>query len=159
MGNTLGHSAIGTATSFIKILIRGNKIQTFSSCTSRPEVCQYLVVQTSMDNISKKKKDSTSMAHEACDSKLRSVLRSPMHPRPGKLVSTGRAMVYYARSAAFSAEIKCLHCMATYLHRIVVILETWSQPGVRSCTMAFSAAIKCLHCMLGTTSIYNISIT
>ena len=53
-------------------------VQTFNSCTSQPDVCQYLVVQSPMDNMSKNK-PSTSMTHVACKSKLRSVVRSG-HP-------------------------------------------------------------------------------
>ena len=56
---------------------------------------------------------STSMTHVACESKLDSVVRSPMHPCPGKWVAIGRVVVYYARVAhAFSAGIKYRHCMA-----------------------------------------------
>ena len=44
------------------------------------------------------------MTHVACKSKLRSVVRSPMHPCPGNWVAIGREVVYYARAAnAFSA--------------------------------------------------------
>ena len=47
----------------------------------------------------------------AFEPKLRSVLRSYMHPCPGNWVEFGRAVVYYARSdQAFSAGIKCRHC-------------------------------------------------
>ena len=45
------------------------------------------------------------MTHVACESKLRSVVGSSMHPRQG--VATGRAVVYHAQMAhAFSAGIK-----------------------------------------------------
>ena len=47
-------------------------VQTFNSGTSRPDVCQCLVVQIPMDNMSKK--TSTSITHVACESKLRSVV-------------------------------------------------------------------------------------
>ena len=51
------------------------------------------------------------MTKEACKSKLRSDLRSFMHPCPGNWVAIGRAVVYCARAAhAFSAEIKCRYC-------------------------------------------------
>ena len=51
------------------------------------------------------------MIHVACDEKLRSVVKSSMHPCPGKWVPIGRAAVYYARAAqALSAEFKCRHC-------------------------------------------------
>ena len=37
----------------ISAVTRGHTVQTFNSCTSRPDVCQRPVVQTSMDNESK----------------------------------------------------------------------------------------------------------
>ena len=42
----------------------------FNSFTSRPDVCQYLAVQTLMDNMSKNK-PSTTMAHVPCKPILR----------------------------------------------------------------------------------------
>ena len=56
-------------------------VQTFDSCTSRLDLCYCLVVQTPLDNMSKNK-PSTSMANITCESKLRSVLRSCIHPCP-----------------------------------------------------------------------------
>ena len=57
-----------------------------------------------MDNMSKRNKLSTVMPHVACESKLRTVVRSSVHPCPGDLVATGRAVVYDAPVAqAFSA--------------------------------------------------------
>ena len=51
------------------------------------------------------------MTHEACESKLRSVVRSSMHLCPGNWVAILRAVVYYAWAAhAFSAGIKYRHC-------------------------------------------------
>ena len=39
-----------------------------------------------------------------------------MHPRPGNWVAIGHVVVNSARAAhAFSAEIKCRHCMARKL--------------------------------------------
>ena len=53
------------------------------------------------------------MTQEACESKLRSVLRSSMHPYPGNWVAIGHAVVYYAWAAReISAGIKCRHCKA-----------------------------------------------
>ena len=54
-------------------------VQTFTSCTSQPEVCQCLVVQIPIENMSKHK-SSTPMTHVACESELRSVVRSFIHP-------------------------------------------------------------------------------
>ena len=65
-------------------------VQTFNSCTIRPDVCQCLVVHTSIDNPSKNK-PSTSMTQVACELKLRSVERSSMHPRPRNWVAVRRA--------------------------------------------------------------------
>ena len=58
-----------------------------------------------------KNKPNSPMAHVTCKSKLRSVLKSSMHPCPESWVAIGRVVVYYARVArAFSAGIKCRHC-------------------------------------------------
>ena len=41
-----------------------------------------------------------------------------MHPCPGNWVAIGRAVVYYARAdQAFSAGIKCRHCMYGYFNQ------------------------------------------
>ena len=45
-------------------------VQTFNSCTSRPEICQCLVVHPCA--IREKTKPSTSITHVACESKLHS---------------------------------------------------------------------------------------
>ena len=50
---------------------------------------------------------STPMTHVACESKLRSVARSSMHPDPRNCVATGLAVVYHT----FSAGIKRRHCI------------------------------------------------
>ena len=54
-------------------------VETFKFCTSRPivHVCQCLVVQIPIDNMSKYQR-STPMTHVACKSKLRSLVRC--HP-------------------------------------------------------------------------------
>ena len=83
-------------------------VQTFNSCTSRPDICQCLVVQTSMDNMSKNK-PSTSTTH--VESKLRLVARSFLHQYPRNWVAIRRAVVYHAQAAQYlSAGIKCRHC-------------------------------------------------
>ena len=54
---------------------------------------------------------STSMTHVVCESKLRAVARSSMHPHTCDWVPIGLAVVYHARSAhVFSAGINCRHC-------------------------------------------------
>ena len=56
------------------------------------------------------------MTNEACESKLRSVVMSSMHPYPGNRVAIGRAVVYYAWAAReFSAGIKCRHCRPLHM--------------------------------------------
>ena len=48
------------------------------------------------------------MTHVACEPKLRSVAGLSIHPFPGNWVTTGHAVVYFARAAhAFNAGIKC----------------------------------------------------
>ena len=54
------------------------------------------------------------MTHVACESNLRVVMRSSVHPYPGTWLAIGRAVLYYARLAhAFSAGIKCRHCRSS----------------------------------------------
>ena len=57
-------------------------VQTFDFCTTRPDVCQGLVVQTPIDNMSNNKMH-TLMTHLGCESKLRPVVRSSLHPCSG----------------------------------------------------------------------------
>ena len=69
-------------------------VQTFNSCTSRPDVSHFLVTRTPTNN------------------KLRSGVMSAMYPYPGRWVAIGRAVVYYASAAhEFSSGIKCQYCM------------------------------------------------
>ena len=84
-------------------------VQTFNSCTSRLDVCQCLVAQSFMDNMSWNK-SSTSMTHVAGESTLHSVVLWG-HPCPLSWVAIGRVFMYYARAAhAFSTGIKCRLC-------------------------------------------------
>ena len=48
------------------------------------------------------------MTNVACETKLRLVVRSSLHPCPENWVAIGLAVVYYAH--LFSAGIKCRHC-------------------------------------------------
>ena len=50
------------------------------------------------NNMSKNKPNAL-MTHEACESKLRLVVRSSMHPYPGKWVAIGHVVVYHAWAA------------------------------------------------------------
>ena len=81
-----------------------NTVQEFNSCTSQLDVCQCLVVQTPMDNMSNNK-PSISITNVACESKLRSVVMSSMLPYPGNWGAIGRA------AHVFSAGIRCRHCI------------------------------------------------
>ena len=94
-------------------------VQTFKLCSSRPNVCQCLGVQTPVDNMSENK-SSTPMTHVACKAKLLSVVKLSMHPWPGNWVSIGCAVVYYAQAVhVSSAEIKCCHCTSKqYIPRL-----------------------------------------
>ena len=66
-----------------------------------------------------KNKPNILMTHEACKSKLRSVVRSSIHPYPGNWVAIGRAVVYYASAASeFSAGIKRRHCRCLARFRV-----------------------------------------
>ena len=101
------------------LLFPSTRYGTSISCTSRPDVCQCLVVQIPI-NIMSKNKPSTSMTHVACESKLRSIERSFIHPWPRNWVTIGRAVVYYARAPhAFSAGIKCRHCIYSSIHSFI----------------------------------------
>ena len=129
-------------------------IQIFNPCTSRPGVCQCLAVQAPMDNMPKKK-PSTPMTHVAFKSKLRSVVRSSMHPCPGNWVAIGCVVADYASAAhAFSAGIKCRHCITSissipcpYLQcRHSIRAQTaWAAKAL--CTPARPIAIKFPGCM------------
>ena len=54
-------------------------VHTFNSCTGRLDICQCLVVQTIMGNMSKIKPNKA-LAHVACESNIHSVVRSSIHP-------------------------------------------------------------------------------
>ena len=104
-------------------------VQTFNSCTNRPDVCQSLVLQTPMDNMSKDK-PSISVFHIAWKSKLRLVVRSSMHPCPGNWVAIGRVVVFFARlpmhlvqelnvgtvSHAFAVALKLSSCLGPLVY-------------------------------------------
>ena len=60
---------------------RVGTVQTFNSCTSRPVVYQCLVVEAPVDNMSTYN-PSTSMAHVACESKSRSLVRLSVYSCP-----------------------------------------------------------------------------
>ena len=90
--------------------LASDTVQTFNSCTSRPNVRKCQVVQIPINNMSKNK-PRTPMTHVAFESKLVSFVRSYMHQGPGNLAAIRHAVVYNAQAAhAFSAGIKCLHC-------------------------------------------------
>ena len=70
-------------------------LQTFNSCTSRPDVCQCLVVGKTQCIRCQQNKPNTSIINVACESKLRSVMRSEgpvVASTPWKLVAIGRRL-------------------------------------------------------------------
>ena len=78
-------------------------VQTFKPCSSRPDVSQCLVVLTPMDNMDE-------MTNVACDSKLRSVVRSSEHPCPEYWGAIWFEVEYYAR-AHLVQELMHIHCI------------------------------------------------
>ena len=55
------------------------------------------------------------MTKVACESKLRSVVMSYMHPCPGNWVTIGRVVVYCVRAArTLNAGIKCRYYISVY---------------------------------------------
>ena len=92
----------------VRVCVR--TVQTFIFCTSRPDVCQWLVVQIPMNNMSQNK-SSTSMTNVFCELNLRSVVRLFKYPCPGNWMAIGFAVVYNDWAAqAFGVGIKCWHC-------------------------------------------------
>ena len=74
-----------------------------------------------------KNKPNTSVIHVHCESKLHSVVRLPMHPRPRNWLAFGHAVMYYARAAhIFCAGIICLHCICLVcvilFHEVLIVL-------------------------------------
>ena len=56
---------------------------------------------------------NTSMTHVACESKLRSLKMSPIHPSHRNWVAIGHTVMYKARAThTFCAGIKCRHCIS-----------------------------------------------
>ena len=76
-----------------------------------------------MNNISENKQ-STPVTHVAYELKLRSVVRSSMHPCPRYWLGIGRAVMHHAWAThTFSAGIKCRH--STYAQ----VLFAWDVCG------------------------------
>ena len=136
-------------------------VQTFNSCTSRPDVWQRLVVQTPMDNITKNK-PSTLMTHVASTQRyVQLSSHSCIHVQETGL-TIGRAVVYNARAAhTFSVGIKCRHCTSKLNDALVCKLHVWlmsladifDMPSMVVCTTialadvrSTGAGIKCLYC-------------
>ena len=69
------------------------------------------------------------MSQVACESKLRSVIRSSIHPCQCNWVGIGHTVVKYAQAAhAFSAGIKCWDCMFAqnfhfFVRRVICIVH------------------------------------
>ena len=80
-------------------------------------------------------KQGTSMAHVACESKLRSVVDHTCIHAKEKCVAIGSAVVYSARAAhIFSAGIKCRHCrICTVVFLITSLLSSAAALAIGSC--------------------------
>ena len=114
-------------------------VQIFKFCTSRPDVCQCLVVNTPMDNMTENKKN-TSMTHVACASKLRSVVMSGTR-KLGVKRACGRVFIP--------------GCPHNYLHLFLMIsakmfvstVQTFnfcnSRPNVRQCLVVKHPWLTC----------------
>ena len=100
-------------------------VQTFISCTSRPDSCQCMYKHpciTCWQNTS-----NTFMDHQACELKSRSVVRSSIYPCPGNWVAIKHADVYYARAAHTSSEgIKCQHCTIQSNNCVINEYKSWT---------------------------------
>ena len=68
-------------------------VQTLNVCTSRPDICQCLVVQSPMDSMSKYGK-RINYKHSLRIKDTFSCHGSSRHPCPGNWVATGRAVVF-----------------------------------------------------------------
>ena len=102
-GRVFGHFTLSTATASVLVQYR----HLIPAPVDRTPASAWLYKHQWLT--CQKNKPNLSMTHEACESKLRSVVRSSMHPYR---VEIGRAVVYYAWAAReFSAGIKCRHCM------------------------------------------------
>ena len=94
-----------------------SRVQTFNSCTSRPDVYQCLIVQKPAGNMSTDmsiKMPSTAMTQVACESKVCSVVRSSLHPAPGCGSQTDVQSCIMPGLQEFSDGIKCRHCRSIY---------------------------------------------
>ena len=97
-------------------------VQTFNSCTSRPDVCQCQPVQKTINNMSENK-PGTPVTNVAYESKLRSVVRSSMHPW-----QTGvRSCITPGLPRLFSAGIKCRHCTTSITLPMLRLLSSKKQ--------------------------------
>ena len=113
-------------------------VHAFNSCTSRPDVCQCLVVQIPIDNMSKNK-PSTSMTHVQMQLANQSHVQLWGHSYIHRLVTIGRAVVFYARAAhACCAGIKCRHCSPLgYQDRPIILqfqaFRSWREAKCNVC--------------------------
>ena len=84
----------------VLLLRRLHTVQAFYSCTSRPDVSQCLLVQHQRITWHWNK-PGKSLTQVACESMLRSVVRSCIQPCLGNWVEIVRAVVYCARAAHY----------------------------------------------------------
>ena len=68
-------------------------VQAFNSCTSRPDLCQWLVVQTPIDNVKK-----IGQEHDPCSLRIKAMF-SVIHAWPEYWVTIGRVVVYHTLAA------------------------------------------------------------
>ena len=87
----LGILRMSTQRSVARFIASG--LQYRQSSTSQPDVCQCLVVQLPMDNLSKNK-SGTSITDVGCKSNLCSIVRSSMHLCLGNWVAMGCAVMF-----------------------------------------------------------------
>ena len=93
--------------------LREAKVQTFNFCTSRPDVSLCLAVQTPIDNMSKYR-PSTPMTQEACEKKRSYFQLSGhlcIHAQETEWHTGVRSCIMPGLAHAFSAGIKCRHCI------------------------------------------------
>ena len=117
-------------------------VQAYDAYTSRLDFFQYLVVKTLIGNMSKNK-PSTRKTHVACKSKLRSVLRSSIHPTPRKLRGKWVCVACYARAAhAFSAGINYRHCTRNPMDFQSLFVSVWINSHKWNLEFRFSSHLR-----------------
>ena len=82
-------------------------VQAFNSCIRRPDICKYLVVQTTIGNVEKQAKH----INDPRSLRIKSMFNCEVIHLSMARVAIGHVNVYCSRGAhAFSAGINCQHC-------------------------------------------------